>query len=119
MRAANPPTDAARNHAERISARGHDANDEIVLDVKDLVRVEGAFVGVDPQLGFRDRVGQLHGDAQPAASLADAAVDHATSRLLAGAAGGDPKIAEARQASVISAVKPSARVWRLASTARQ
>ena len=83
-------------YAEGISACGHDANDEIVLDVEDLVRLEGAFVSFDPQLGFCDRVGQLHGDAQPGPSLPDAAVDHVTSRLLAGAGGDDPKIAEAR-----------------------
>ncbi len=100
IRAANDVTDAARDDAEGISARGHDANDEIVLDIKDLVRVERAFVGFDPQLGFRNRVGQLHGDAQPGASLADAAVDHVTCRLLAGAGDDDTKIAEARQASV-------------------
>jgi hypothetical protein len=100
IRAANDVTDAARDDAEGISARGHDANDEIVLDVEDFFGVEGAFVGFDPQLGFRGRVGQLHGDAQPGASLPDAAVDHVTSRLLAGAGGDDTKIAEARQASV-------------------
>jgi hypothetical protein len=100
IRAANDFTDAARDDAERISARGHDANDEIVLDVEDLVGVQRTFVGFDPQLGRRDRVGQLHRDAQAGAGLADAAVDHVTSRLVAGAGGDDPKIAEARQAGV-------------------
>ena len=98
--AANDVTDAARDDAVGISARGHDANDEIVLDVEDFVGIEGAFVSFDPQLGFRDRVGQLHSDAQPGAGLPDAAVDHITSRALSGAGGDDTKIAEARQASV-------------------
>ena len=67
IRAANDVTDAARDDPERISARGHDANDEIILDVEDLAGVESAFVSFDPQLGFRDCVGQLRGDAQPGA----------------------------------------------------
>ena len=45
IRAANDVTDAARDDTEGIGARRHDANDEIVLDVEDLVGVDGAFVG--------------------------------------------------------------------------
>src|SRR5262245_42774130 len=105
---ANDITNTARDDAEGISARGHDANDEIVLNVEDLVGVEGAFVGFDPQLGLRDRVCQLHGDAQPGASLPDAAVDQVASRLLTGAGADDTKIAERVRPALISAVKPSA-----------
>jgi len=75
IRAANDVADAARQNAVGIGARGHDASNQIILDVEDLVGVEYAFVRFDPQMCSRDRVSQLHRDAQPGASLSDAAVD--------------------------------------------
>ena len=78
----------------------HDARNEIVLEVENLVRIERTFVRFAPQLGARRRVRQLDRHAQARSSLPDAAVEHVPSRFLAGASPDDTQIAEARQAGI-------------------
>ena len=67
---------AAGQDSVPVGDRGDDPGNEIVLQLEDRVGVEGAVVGLRPQVGAGACVHQLNGDAQCRARLANAALHH-------------------------------------------
>jgi hypothetical protein len=64
-----------RQNAVRVGHGGDDTGDDLVLQLEDLVGLEGAVVGLRPQVGARAGVDELRGDPQHGARLTQAAFD--------------------------------------------
>ena len=60
----------------RVGQRGHDSGSEIVLQREDVLRLEGAIVGLGPQMGGGVRVDQLGRHTERGARLTEGSFDH-------------------------------------------